>query len=245
MEQNVMAEQNQNTAPETRITVGMWVRTMVVIAVLPAIILFGSAGTFKWPMAWIYIGLSLVTFIISRFIVWRKHPDLLRERGKMMDHEDTAPFDRVLAPLLGLVGPMLIGLVAGLALRFDWEPFFATWVTWAGVAIFLLGFVFGTWALVENRFFSGVVRIQTERGHHVVSSGPYAIVRHPGYLGAVVGYLGMVLMLGSPWALIPYVFHQIVLVARTALEDQTLQAQLPGYAEYPQKTRFRLIPGVW
>ena len=223
----------------------MWLRTIVVIVLIPAAILFGSAGTLAWPMAWFYMVFSVAGFAVSRLIVWRNNPDLLRERGRMMDHEDTAAFDRVLAPLLALVGPTLIGIVAGLALRFEWSPVFSPGLMWVGVALLVLGHAFGSWALVVNRFFSGVVRIQKERDHHVVTSGPYAIVRHPGYLGACFIYLGMVFMLGSPWALIPYALELAVLVARTALEDRLLQAKLPGYAQYAQQTRFRLIPGIW
>jgi protein-S-isoprenylcysteine O-methyltransferase Ste14 len=245
MDQEELQQQDQIDSTENRIGARVWIQTILVIAVFPAAILFGSAGTFKWPMAWLYIGLSVATFVVSRAIVWRRHPDLLRERGRMMEHEDTASFDRVLAPLLGLVSSALIGLIAGFSLRFDWMPVFASWVELLGVAILLLGYSLGSWALVENRFFSSVVRIQKERGHHVITSGPYAIVRHPGYLGACLSNLGMVMMLGSPWALIPYVFQQAVLVTRTALEDRLLQAELPGYKEYTQRTRFRLFLGIW
>ena len=245
MEQNSSSQQDPDTSPETRIGARTWISVIFVFFFLPAIILFGSAGTLKWPMAWMYIALTVVSFAVSRSIVWRKNPDLLRERGRTLEHQDTAGFDRILAPLLALVGPTLIGLVAGFALRFGWMPVFSPLVEWIGVGIFLLGCVLGSWALVTNRFFSGVVRIQKDRGHHVVSTGPYAIVRHPGYLGAGISYFGMVLMLGSPWALIPYLFELVVIVARTRLEDELLQTELPGYAEYTQKTRFRLVPGIW
>ena len=89
------------------------------------------------------------------------------------------------------------------------------------------------------------MRIQHERGHTVVTSGPYAIVRHPGYLGAIVSYLGMVLMLGSPWALFPFALQIVLLVVRTMLEDRYLQAELPGYAGYARQVRFRLVPSIW
>lgn len=232
-------------APQTGVTPAMWLRAIVVIFLFPAALLFGSAGTLDWFMAWLYLGLTVALFAISRFIVWRTTPDLLRERGQMMDHEDTAPFDRLLAPLAALVCPTLIALIAGLAVRFDWQPSFSPLAQWAGVGFFLLGAALGTWALVVNRFFSGVVRIQHERGHTVVTSGPYAIVRHPGYLGAIVSYLGMVLMLGSPWALFPFALQIVLLVVRTMLEDRYLQAELPGYAGYARQVRFRLVPAIW
>lgn len=245
MEQKVAQPQDQNNTPGTGVSARMWLRTIIIVVLFPAAILFGSAGTFDWPMAWLYMGLSAAGFAVSRLIVWRNNPDLLRERGRMMDHEDTAAFDRVLAPLLVLVGPTLIGVVAGLALRFGWLPVFSPGLMWAGVVLLVLGHAFGSWALVVNRFFSGVVRIQKERGHHVVTSGPYAIVRHPGYLSAFFSYLGMVLMLGSPWALIPCALQLAVVVARTALEDRLLQAELPGYTQYVGRTHFRLFPGLW
>lgn len=245
MEQTGAQPQGHNNPPQQGVSARMWFRTIVVMVLFPAAILFVSAGTFDWPMAWLYLGLSVAGFAISRLIVWRRYPELLRERGRMLDHEDTAAFDRVLVPLLVLVGPTLIGIVAGLALRFGWSPVFSPWLVWAGVALLVLGHVLGSWALVVNRFFSAVVRIQKERGQHVVTSGPYAIVRHPGYLSAGLSYLGMVLILGSPWALIPFAFVVVVIVARTALEDRLLQAELPGYAHYAQQTRFRLLPGIW
>lgn len=245
MANNGSVEREGNTNPKDGLTAGMLLRAILVIAILPGVILFGAAGTFQWPMAWIYIFLTVGSFIISRLLVWRIDPDLIRERGRMMDHEDTAAFDRVLAPLLALAGPLAIGLTAGFAVRFEWTPVFAAWQEWLGVGFYLLAAIFGTWALVTNRFFSGVVRIQKERGHHVVTSGPYSFVRHPGYSGSCVSFLGMVLMLGSPWAMIPLVLELVVLIVRTNLEDRFLHNELPGYAEYAQQTRFRLIPGIW
>ena len=101
------------------------------------------------------------------------------------------------------------------------------------------------WALIENRFFSSVVRIQVERGHAVCDSGPYRIVRHPGYTGNILALLGIVLALSSMWTLIPAAVALIIAVIRTVLEDQTLQDELPGYRDYAQRVRYRLIPGVY
>lgn len=109
----------------------------------------------------------------------------------------------------------------------------------------VLGYGFSSWALVENRFFSGTVRIQTERGHHVVSIGPYRMMRHPGYAGGLLGYVFIPILLDSLWAFIPAILLAIVMVTRTALEDNILQAELPGYKEYAQQTRYRLLPGIW
>jgi protein-S-isoprenylcysteine O-methyltransferase Ste14 len=109
--------------------------------------------------------------------------------------------------------------------------------------VILLGYVLGSWALIENRFFSGVVRIQKDRDHHVVTTGPYRFIRHPGYAGALWTYLATPVLLDSSWAFLPALFLLGILVLRTSLEDRTLQAELPGYAEYAQE-RFRLFPSL-
>jgi protein-S-isoprenylcysteine O-methyltransferase Ste14 len=113
------------------------------------------------------------------------------------------------------------------------------------LVVILAGYAFGAWALMENRFFSGVVRIQKERGHHVVSTGPYSWMRHPGYAGALLVYFGTPILLDSLWTYLPVAFISIVLLIRTDLEDRALKHELPGYKEYTQKTRFRLLPGIW
>ncbi|HEY6073427.1 MAG TPA: isoprenylcysteine carboxylmethyltransferase family protein, partial [Anaerolineales bacterium] len=101
------------------------------------------------------------------------------------------------------------------------------------------------WAMVSNAFFVATVRIQTDRQQTVSSGGPYRYVRHPGYLGALLLHLGVPFMLNSLWALIPAILIALVLIVRTAMEDQTLHAELPGYKEYAQRVRYRLLPGVW
>ena len=107
------------------------------------------------------------------------------------------------------------------------------------------GYAFAAWAVAENRFFSSVVRIQTDRGHVVCDSGPYRFVRHPGYAGNILALLGIILALGSIWTLIPAAIASIIAVIRTALEDQTLQEELPGYRDYARRVRYRLIPGMY
>ncbi len=109
----------------------------------------------------------------------------------------------------------------------------------------LAGYALGSYALLENRYFSGMVRIQTDRGHQVVSSGPYRWVRHPGYVGALLAYLATAVALDAVWAFIPAALVTVALVIRTALEDRTLQEQLSGYREYAGLVRYRLLPGVW
>ncbi|NLE75533.1 MAG: isoprenylcysteine carboxylmethyltransferase family protein, partial [Chloroflexi bacterium] len=115
----------------------------------------------------------------------------------------------------------------------------------AALAAIVAGYALGAYALVANPFFSGMVRIQADRGHRVVTGGPYRWVRHPGYLGALVTFLATPVFLDSPWAFVPTAFLAVVLVVRTHLEDRTLQQQLAGYREYAARVRRRLLPGLW
>ena len=213
---------------------------LVVSPLLPMII----SGQWGWWQAWAYAIVSMLSFIVSRVLASRVHPDLIAERARFMDAKDTKPWDKVLAPLLGF-GSVFILAVAGVDRLFGWTVGFPPAAHYAALACILLGYGFSSWALIVNRFFSGTVRIQTERGHHVVTTGPYRFLRHPGYAGGLFGYVFIPVLLDSLWAFIPTVFLGMVMILRTALEDKTLQAELPGYAEYAQTTRYRLFPGIW
>jgi protein-S-isoprenylcysteine O-methyltransferase Ste14 len=202
------------------------------------------SGKWGWREAWLYAAALIVSFAVSRLLAARRHPDLLAERARFMEHPDAKPWDRVLAPLIGL-GSVLILVVAGLDERLDWSPGFGLPAEVVALLAILAGLALGSYALVENRFFSGVVRIQIDRGHQVVSGGPYRWVRHPGYAGAILLYAATPVFLDSQWALFPALAFSAILVLRTGLEDRTLQTELPGYREYAQKVRFRLLPGIW
>jgi len=217
---------------------------MVTVVLIAPFIPMIISSQWDWWQAWAYAIASVLAFVLSRLIVARKHPDLIAERARFMQAKDTKPWDKVLAPLLGL-GSILILVVAGLDRFYGWSSAFSTGVNIIALVGIVIGYGFSSWALIENRFFSGTVRIQTERGHHVVSTGPYRIMRHPGYAGGLFGYLFIPLLLDSFWAFVPAVLLAIVMVTRTALEDKTLQAELPGYKDFAQKTKYRLIPGIW
>ncbi len=219
------------------------VQMVIVVLIAPFIPMIISAD-WDWWQAWAYAIASILAFVLSRLIVARKHPDLIAERARFMQAKDTKPWDKVLAPLLGL-GSILILVVAGLDRTYVWSSTFSTTVNIIALSGIVFGYGFSSWALIENRFFSGTVRIQTERGHNVVSTGPYRMMRHPGYSGGLLGYVFIPLLLDSMWAFIPAVLLVVVMVIRTALEDKTLQDELPGYKEYAQKVRYRLIPGIW
>lgn len=231
------------TEPRKDLTLRVIIQLIIVVLVAPFIPMIIS-GQWSWWQAWAYALVSILAFVISRIIVNRVHPDLIQERARFLNAKDTKSWDKLLAPLLGL-GTILILVVAGLDKYYDWTS--ASSLTINLIALFgiIFGYSFSSWALVENRFFSGTVRIQTERGHHVISTGPYRIVRHPGYAGGLFGYIFIPLLLNSVWAFIPAILLGIVMVIRTALEDKTLQAELPGYKEYTRRTRYRLLPWIW
>jgi protein-S-isoprenylcysteine O-methyltransferase Ste14 len=213
---------------------------ILVIPFLPLLI----SRRWDWWEAWVYAAVSILGFAISRGLAARRHPDLLAERARFLQHEDAKTWDKTLAPLVGLGGG-LIPLTAGLDRLFGWSPTFSLPVKILSLAVLLAGYVLASYALIENRFFSGMVRIQAERGHRVVSGGPYRWMRHPGYAGALMAYLATPTFLDSWWAFLPAVFITLVLVIRTALEDSALQAELDGYQEYARRVRYRLLPGVW
>ena len=202
------------------------------------------SGNWRWYEAWVYAVLLIVSFAVSRVLAARRHPDLLVERARFMSHPDAKPWDRVLAPLIGL-GSILILLVAGLDERFEGSIGFGPTAEALSLVVVLAGLVLGSYALLENRFFSGMVRIQLDRGHQVVSGGPYRWMRHPGYVGAILVYVATPVFLDSQWALLPALAFSVIVVVRTALEDRTLQSELPGYRDYAHKVRYRLLPGIW
>lgn len=212
---------------------------IVVVSFLPLLI----SRRWGWLEAWVYALVCILGFVISRGLAARRHPDVLAERARFGQHEDAASWDKILARLVGLGGG-LIPLVAGLDAAFGWSPTFGLPVKLVSLADILAGYALGSYALIENRYFSGVVRLQTERGHKVVSSGPYSWVRHPGYAGAPLTYLATPFFLDVVWAFVPVAIVSVALVIRTKLEDETLKEQLEGYREYAREVRHRLLPGV-
>lgn len=215
---------------------------LVVVVVLPLLPLLITQD-WGWWQAWTWAALASLGFVLSRVVVARKHPDLIRERADTFTHAGVKGWDQLLAPLMA-IGSMLPPVVA--ALQRLWQPVaFGVPTNLAGAALVVAGYVLGTLAMWHNRFFSGQVRIQHERGHRVVSAGPYRWVRHPGYVGTLLAELGLPLLLDSGWAWFAVAAVGAVTVVRTALEDATLQRELPGYADYATRVRHRLVPGLW
>lgn len=221
-----------------------WIRLVVAYLLIP-LILFICGGDLRWVQAWLYSLLILAAGIGGRVWAERRHPGITSERQDKEKFQNAKSWDKVLAPLMAvsIVFPMVI--VAGLDHRYNWSPEFPVWISVIGFIFISFGYAFAAWALTENRFFYSVVCIQTDRGHVVCDSGPYRFVRHPGYAGNILPLFGIVLALGSLWTLIPAAVALIITVIRTVLEDQTLQEELPGYRDYAQRVRYRLIPGIY
>jgi protein-S-isoprenylcysteine O-methyltransferase Ste14 len=213
---------------------------IVIIPLLPLLI----SWHWNWWEAWVFAGLNIAGFAVSRYLAARRNPDILYERAKYLQHEDAKDYDKILSPIVG-IGGGVIPLIAGFDERFEWSSEFSTTLKIVSIFVILAGYVLASYAIIENRFFSGMVRIQTDRGHHVVTSGPYRWVRHPGYAGSLITYLFIPVLLDSWWTFIPACSLLVILSIRTYLEDKTLQEELPGYEEYVKKVRYRLIPWVW
>jgi len=208
-------------------------------------LMFVAAGTTRWPMAWAYALILVVGTIVSRVLVWRTNPDTLRERARFASAENTQPWDRALVVIVGIGGPVTCMVVAGLDYRFGWSPNVALGWQIAGAVVVTAAVGVSVWAMVANAYFSAVARIQSDRDQQVVTSGPYAVVRHPSYASAVLLSVVMPVTLGTLWAWVPQLGVIAALVIRTRLEDRMLRDELEGYEAYAQEVRWRLVPGVW
>jgi len=206
------------------------------------VLIFIPAGRLDYGQGWLYFGLNVVSLVVTYITLWHK-PDLVQERLK--PGPGRKPWDKVYSILSTPLWFIMVIIAALDAGRFHWSPRVPTAVVVVGAVLYALCQALFLWAKAVNRFFSAVVRIQTDRGQTVCREGPYRFVRHPGYLSGIIFGPAGPLVLGSFWALIPAVLSAILLIVRTALEDKTLQAELPGYSDYARQVRFRLVPGVW
>ena len=220
-----------------------WAITSIIFLILIAASLFLSAGTLDWQMAWVYVALAAVIQLLDAIVLIPISPELLGERSRYQ--RGVKKWDQFLSRIMATIGPITIWIVSGLDFRYNWSRQFPNWLLILSVGLVFMGGLLVLWAMAANRFFIGVVRIQEERGHTVIKSGPYRYVRHPGYLGSLSFIFFTPLMLGSLWALIPAGLTCGVVVLRTYLEDNTLKDELAGYLEYSQVVRSRLLPGIW
>jgi len=226
-----------------RAVVKQIVLSSVMMGVMMAVF-FASAGRRDLPRAWLFFGAAFVYFVASTLALYRYNPELLIVRLTLR-REGSKTWDEILMRAANLTGMLLIPAVAGLDLgRYGWSSLGLIYVV-PGFALFILGAVLITWAMIVNRYFESTVRIQEDRDHEVVSTGPYRFVRHPGYLSGILWMSSIPLIIGSLYAFIPVMIYSAMMILRTHLEDRTLRDELPGYAEYAERVRFRLIPWVW
>jgi protein-S-isoprenylcysteine O-methyltransferase Ste14 len=221
--------------------------TMLVVAtglfgVIPAILIFGLAGRWDLWNVWAYLGIGVVLLAFQALALYRKNPDLLKELVKPAGRE--LPGRRL--PLIGVNLMNFLALsIAGLDQRFHWSDIVPPAGIVAGLVISTIGMGLFIWAMSVNAFFSSVARIQADRGQQVISEGPYAIVRHPGYAGRLLYHVASGLALNSLLSIIPAVIAVAFFARATTLEDRMLHDELAGYADYAAKVRYRLVPGIW
>ncbi len=205
-------------------------------------VLFTSAGSLKWTAAWVYLAVSLISVTINAVILLRTSPETVAERGQAKGWRD---WDKLVSGLWAAFMYLILPLVAGLDARLHWSGEIGLFWHALGTMIYAAGLAATSWAMISNAYFSTAVRIQSDRGQVVCRSGPYRYIRHPGYAGTILQSVGMSILLGSLWALIPALIAVALIITRTTLEDRMLQDQLAGYSEYTREVKYRLLPGAW
>ena len=207
--------------------------------------LFVLARQLDWTPGWIYVGLLTSQALVNLVCVALWNPVVLRRRGSFAALRGVKIWD-ILWSVLTLLGAVAVYVVFTGDLGTPTGWLVTPGLVWLiGATIFVSGWILVTWSMIANPFFEKTVRIQREHGHRVIDSGTYAYVRHPGYVGFSAVCLSTPVLLGSVPTALPIAVLELLLVIRTLLEDRMLQAELPGYAEYATKVRFRLIPRVW
>ncbi len=205
-------------------------------------LIFLPAGSLTWAPGWLFLGVLVIGFALSALVLARVNPVIFRARSRFQP--GTKGWDKA---LLAVMLPAMTAVLPVAALdagRYH-DASVPAWMVVLGYFGMLAGIAVAAWAQAVNPFFEPGVRIQSERLQRVIDSGPYRVVRHPGYIAALWLFFGMALALGSFWALLPAALAAALLIVRTAWEDRLLQAELAGYAAYAQRVRWKLIPGLW
>ena len=221
----------------------MLIAAVITIAIflLLAGCIFGAAGTLSWPMAWAVLAIYAISKAAALIFV---NPELIKERTNLGHDVDYREMVFATCGYLCLYPGTFV--VAGLdAVRFGPAIPISQSIQITMLFVFALGYGFSFWAVLSNPFFTTNVRIQDDRDHLVITSGPYALIRHPGYAGVLFAHIALPFVLGSIWAFVPAIVGTIFFILRTSREDQLLQVGLAGYREYQTLVRWRLLPGVW
>jgi protein-S-isoprenylcysteine O-methyltransferase Ste14 len=223
--------------------IAKWILQSLGWIVAMGALLFAPAGTLHWPAAWVFLATMAIIGLAAGSWLARTDPGLLAERMRLTAQADQPAADKIFMAVFGVV--VLLWLIAiGLDQRLH-GPDFPVALQALGLAILLLSTVFIMWVMRENSFAAPMVRVQSERGHHVIRSGPYAFVRHPMYSGTILFFIGMALLLGSWWGLAMSPLFAVLFAIRSGIEERALVAGLPGYGDYAAQVRYRLVPGLW
>jgi protein-S-isoprenylcysteine O-methyltransferase Ste14 len=210
----------------------------VIAFVFIAVFLFVPAGSVHYWQGWVFLAIIFVPMVFTSFYFYKKDPQLVERR---LQSQETVSEQKV---IMKLASPLFFAsfLIPGLDYRFGWSHV-PLWVTIVSQVIALAGYLFTYWVLEVNSFASRTIRVEAEQ--KVISTGPYRLVRHPMYFGAVVMLLFAPLGLGSYWAFPGFALLVVLIVLRLLNEEKVLLQQLPGYSEYCLQTRHHLIPGIW
>ena len=233
-----------NQKSETKFKPLQWFSVITIHLSIPITLLL-CGRDLGWWQAWVFFVMFMIAGIGGRIWAEHRHPGILVERSKYSKPQDVKSWDKIMGPLMALSLSFPLVIVAGLDHYFTWSPRFPAWINLFGFLLITCGYAFAAWALIENRFFFSLVRIRKDQEHKVCDSGPYRVVRHPGYAGNLLALPGIVLALGSLWTLIPVLIAVVIALIRTELEDRTLHEELKGYKEYVKQVRYRLIPGIY
>ena len=219
-----------------------YILASIVLVFLQLIILFSAAGTFSLVRVITFGAVNLIYSISAIFVLFKVNPELVNQRGTKHDNAEKRDVRLVKINNLNMI--LLLPLVVGLDLRFDFLPLNETWQI-PGYTLYILSNILVLGSMIANNHFEAHVRIQSEREHTVIKSWPYSLVRHPGYLGVILWLLAFPFIIGSLAGAFFSIFISVGFIVRTRLEDSYLTKNLKGYTDYKLETRYRLFPGLW
>lgn len=235
-------DQTSGTSAQKASALLRWLIQTLIYNLIFGAALFLPGLSLRFTAGWVYLAVFTAFQLVLGFELASRNPALITQRTTV-DREQALSWDRPLTGIMGLIGPLLIALTAGFDFANSLSHVSFAWQA-AGALVYTAGGGLSTWALLANRHFYSFVRIEDE-GHTVIDSGPYRLLRHPGYAGSLLYALGAPLLLDSAWALLPGALIAAAAIIRTALEDRYLHKHLPGYSDYAARVRWKLLPGVW